>query len=262
MKACVSIPILMVLLIASGVFAADLKDPRLTPIAQAELTNSVLTTPLNSPLHYKLISRAYSSGLAKTTLDLYLALAKKKPDNGQANLLEGLAIEAYWWYATARTINKMPFGSPQEQELMVSMGTSLGKAVILSPKLAEANREYGYYLWQFAGREAEGLSYLRKASTLAPKDAEVHAVLGEMYASPNPGTYSPGNAEAELRKSIRLDPCYAFPYFTLARLYVDQQRYQDAELMLKAYTRLLPSKETQTANIDYLHQRIIAGLGK
>lgn len=248
--------------LASAGHAAQVKDPSQEPISQAELKKLITTTPLTSSVQFKLIPRASASGLQKFAFDQYCAIAKEKTNNGNVLLLQGLSAEKYWFYARQKQVNELPDGSPQDIAFLKRTGAYLAKASALLPNSAVANEAYGRYLWQFGADNANGMRLLKKAVTLAPKNASAHAYLADMYSNPEPKLYSPVKAEAEFLEAVQLDPAYAFPRFGLARLYIDQKRFQDAQKQLKAYTALLPPNSSQLSTVSFLQQEINAGLSK
>lgn len=249
-------------LLASAGYADQVKDSSQEIISQAELKKLITTTPLNSSVQFKLIPRASASGLARVAFKQYSLIAQKQPQNGNALLLEGLAAEKYWFYARQKNVNELPDGSPQEIDFLKKTGVYLAKAVSLLPDSAVANEAYGRYLWQFSYDNAGGMKLLKRAVMLAPKSASAHAYLADMYSNPEPKLFDPVKAEAEFREATRLDPTYAFARFGLARLYIDQRRFREAQIQLKAYAALLPPSSTQFGNVLFLQQEIDAGLSK
>jgi tetratricopeptide (TPR) repeat protein len=252
--------ILTMVFLANIATANQLKDLSQAPISQAELKQLITATPLTSPVQFKLIPRAASSGLEKFAFEQYSLIAQKQPNNGNALLLQGLAAEKYWYHARKKSVNELPDGSPQEIAFLKKVGAYLARAVVLLPNSAVANEACGNYLWQFGNDNVGGMKLLKKAVALAPKNASAHAYLADMYSNPAPDLFSPAKAEAEFREAARLDPNYAFPRFGLARLYVDQKRYREAQMQLKAYAALLPSGSAQFANVQFIQQVIDAGL--
>ena len=247
--------------LASAGHAAQVKDPSQEPISQAELKRLITTTPLTSPIQFKLIPRAAASGLEKAAFEQYSLIAQKQPNNGDALLLQGLTAEKYWFYARQKNGNGLP-DRMQEAHLLESVGTYLAKASSLLPNSAVADEAYGRYLWQFKHDNAGGLKLLEKAIAIAPKSASAHAYLADMYSNPSPELFSPAKAQAELLEAARLDPTYAFPRFGLARLYVDQKHFQEAETQLKAYAALIPPSSAEFSNVKFLQQVIDDGLSK
>ena len=245
-------------LVSAG-HAAQIKDSSQEPISQAELKRLITTTPLTSPIQFKLIPRASASGLEKVAFEQYSLIAQEQPNNGNALLLQGLAAEKYWFYVRQKKVNGLPDGL-QEAHLLESAGTYLAKAASLLPNSAVADEAYGRYLWQFKHDNAGGMKLLKKAIALAPKSASAHAYLADMYSNPSPELFSPAKAEAEFFKAARLDPAYAFPRFGLARLYVDQKNFREAETQLKAYAALIPPNSAQLSNVKFLQQVIADGL--
>lgn len=248
--------------LASAGHATQIKDLSQAPISQAELKRLIATTPLTSPIQFRLIPRASASNLEKVAFEQYSLIAQKQPNNGNALLLQGLAAEKYWFYARQKKVNDLPDGSPQEIAFLKSVGTYLAKAASLLPNSAVANEAYGRYLWQFNSDHVGGMKLLKKAVVLAPKSASAHAYLADMYSNPSPELFSPAKAQAEFLEAARLDPTYAFPRFGLARLYVDQKRFREAQTQLKAYADLLPPGSAQLGNVKFLQQVIDAGLSK
>lgn len=253
---------LAVVFLTSAGYADQVKDPSQELISQTELKRLITTTPLTSPVQFKLIPRASASGLGKVAFEQYSLMAKEQPNNGNALLLQGLAAEKYWFYARQKKVNELPDGSRQEIDFLRKTGGYLAKAVSLLPNSPVANEAYGRYLWQFGNDASSGMKLLRKAVILAPKSASAHVYLADMYSNPGLNLFAPVKAEAEFRKAAQLDPTYAFARFGLARLYVDQRRFQEARIQLKAYAALLPPSSPQFGNVSLLQQEIDVGLSK
>jgi tetratricopeptide (TPR) repeat protein len=73
------------------------------------------------------------------------------------------------------------------------------------------------------GRGAEALRYLQSAEKIFPEDSNLHLTLGQLFQGYNQW----GLAEQEYWTAVQLRPT-DMGWFLLARLYIDNRRYDDA----------------------------------
>lgn len=243
--------------------AAKRKDPRLLPISKPQLQRLIQKTPLRSPEHLRLISRSGNSGLAQAAYLQYNALWKKS-NNAETNFLRGLAAQRYMNFLND------PFKKPanlqaflkQSNELHAITRSSLAQAVKLQPKSPTANVAYGFFLWQYDSRMADGLALVQNGVSLNPKSAGARATLGSIYANSSGNAYNPKKAEQELQKAIALDPSYAFPHWGLMALAVEMKEYQKAQREMSAFLKLAPDGTAQKPSVKLMQGVINKGLGK
>ena len=85
----------------------------------------------------------------------------------------------------------------------------------------------------------QAISQFKKAVSLDPHSAEAHMLLG--YAYRVQGRYELlGEAKAELRQALALDPTLVWARFYLATIYVDFGRLQDASTQLDSIVKSHP----------------------
>lgn len=120
--------------------ADERKDPRLSLISLSQLQQMIKNTPIQSPQHFRFISRASNVGLTKPAYEAYAAL-QKKSDNADTNLLKGLAAQRYMtsWDASLKQSPELQSRLKQSYELRRIVRSSLSKAVQLRPDSATAN---------------------------------------------------------------------------------------------------------------------------
>ena len=218
---------------------ADVKDRRTAAIAAPELRRLILQTPINSPLHQELMSRASHSHLLDVAYAQYTELWRRKPSDAYANLLRGVSAE-YLELGKANPDTRKFYPQATDDDLLSVATSSFGRAVELDPKSATVNLESGYFLWQFGNKLPRGLAQLRKASQLAPNDVRVHAIWGLVYENPYGSVYNMKKAVDELSLAIRLDPTYAYPHNLLANIYTRLKQPAKAEQENSKYQSLLP----------------------
>lgn len=258
---------LRIILITASIFivlclpAISAVDTKLLPISKEDLIKRIQRTPIQSPEHSELISRAYVSHLAGEAYAQYTALWRKQPNNAFTNLRRGVAAAEYWQYATNPSVNELPLSSPQADSVEQSASSCLAKAVELAPKSALTSAQYGHFLF-YKGYMDKGVTLMKTATALDDKMPVVHELLGEVYSSPNPPYYSPKKAEDELRTAIRLAPSDSYPHWILARLYVMTNRYQQAQREMQAYLNMAPTTVAQESWVKRIQTRIAAGLSK
>ena len=100
--------------------------------------------------------------------------------------------------------------------------------------------EYGYWLWQFGDKTAQGLSLLKEAVKLGPTNPRTHSMLGFVYAYEAGNPYFAKQAIVELTQATQLDPTYAFPHAMLADVYGQQHKVGQAEQERQIYKSLMP----------------------
>lgn len=118
---------------------------------------------------------------------------------------------------------------------------TLEKAIRLNPNYAFAHIYCGNLL-QYTGENTDrGLQEIRKAKDLDPLSVSINWVLGRNY-------YYAGkldSAEVQLKKAISINSKYILAKETLARVYLDKKKYDDAFEII----RQLPEKGI--AKTDY-----------
>ncbi len=218
--------------------AHKLTDERCMPISKLILVSSIRHTPLSSPAQDALVSRATSSGLYRTAYEEYANLLKNNPSSSRANYLLGTL--AYDYYMIESMRNGLSAGDLLIIKLSHTMQKCLKKSVELDSKSARAKSMWGFYLWQFGHRFAEGMALLREAVKIAPEDPFVHMKLGDIYSNASGKDYDVSKAEQELDRAIDLDPQYIPPHFILQYLYLGLMRHEEAKREEKAWRELLP----------------------
>lgn len=236
------------------------EDPRTKAIATPQLQQFVERTPLNSPQHATLISRAYASKIIGTAYNLYTNKWKKQPNDAYANLWRGSAASNYDWYASYPS-TKIRLTPEQRSRLFQTALSCLSKAVELKPDLARANAAYGSFIWANRGQEKEGLRLIEKATVLEPKTASHWAALGHVRSNRFRSTYDAAQAEKALRTAAQLDPLYAHPHYIMIRLFLEQKRYKEANDALQTYVSLVPANSA-ASTIEFFKPQIDKGLQK
>jgi eukaryotic-like serine/threonine-protein kinase len=119
-------------------------------------------------------------------------------------------------------------------------------ALRLDPELVEAMTSIGkvlcWYEWDFAGAE----KHLRRAVTLNPNYTEAHWTFGSVL----PAVGALGEAIAEMRKAITLDPLHPHHSRWLGRFLLYAKDYDAA---------ITQSNKTIELHIDYCHAYLDAG---
>lgn len=198
--------------------AAIVKDKRLTAISSAELLKSIASTPLSSPVHQELLMRASHSHVMDVAYKQYTLLWQKHPNDANANLFRGIAAEYLGSDSMYPELHKYYAKVPQAP-LFPTAADCLEKAVKLAPNSPTANREDGFFLWQYGNNLPKGLFLLKKALQLAPNDSRVHTLWGDVYANPGGMEYDLQEAARQLELSTQIDPTYAFTHYLLASVY-------------------------------------------
>jgi hypothetical protein len=243
-------------------------DPRLTLISAADLRTSISQTPLSSPKQLRLISRARSSHLAEAAYAQYKMLCSQHPKDADANLLAGIAADNDWEEQRDATASLPP--TPAQLAVLAEARLFLSKAVELSPTSAQANMEYGYYLWQsnysFGGSGVnQGYLLVQKAVNLSPKAPTFHAALGNVCANPYVtigNHYNAKRAYSEYRTAIALDPLYAYPHLQIVFLDMLLNKYADARVQMTAYLNLSPPDVAHEKIVKILQNAIQKEIGK
>jgi tetratricopeptide (TPR) repeat protein len=241
--------------------ATPAKDPRLEKITKQELQRIAQKMPLGSSGHTKLLSRASRWNLADVAYQQYTLIWKKHPESASANLLRGLSARNYM-DSLSGSLRQKNTASALEQVASLHQVTRscLSKAVRLDPNSFTANLAQGFFLWQYDNQMPEGLSLMQKAVKIAPNDPRGHATLGEVYSNRSGNAYNPQKSEEEFKTAIRLDRSYAYPLSGLVFLYVNAERYKDAQWAMKAYLKLSPP--SAKAGMQIYQTAIDAGLAK
>jgi tetratricopeptide (TPR) repeat protein len=231
---------------ASCLQAAQKKDPRYLPISAKELQQRVQKTPIDSPQHALLTARANIANLQKVAYDQYTAIWKRKPNDGHANLRRGIAAQNYWQHILHSTkISGTERFPALFYDLQRTARQCLHKASTLLPDSSSAQIAYGFFLWQWDNQMEKGLTLLKKAVSLSPKDARARANLGSVYAKRSGNAYDPQKAEEELKLASRLDPTYAYPHWLLVSLYINTHQYKNAQQAMQTYLNLTPPAARQ-----------------
>ena len=210
--------------------ASRAKNESPMPITVAELNEAMGKLPVTSEMNISLIARANGSGLSEAAYDLYKAAWSKDPNNGFRALWCGMAAEHYEQFVfRVRTPGQgVNVDHEKGNKAFSDAQHQLAQAAKLLPNSPTANAQYGHLLWQALNDEPRGIALVRKASALAPRDARVHAMLGDMYSSPNSKVFDETRAIAELKKASEIDPLYAYPHWRLMGLYGDMKRKKEA----------------------------------
>ena len=101
------------------------------------------------------------------------------------------------------------------------------------------------------GRISLGLSSLRQAVEIEPRNALYHNAVGAVML--NIGRFA--DAQGEFQKAVELDPTYADAYHNLGSAYAEQAKWEDA---ITAYRRALAQtiytrSETTYNNLGYAY---------
>lgn len=230
--------LLVLVLTGTGICRADVKDPRFAPISSQELQLAIHQTPLTSPLHIRLLSRAQNSGLASLAYKQYSILWQSHPDSPNANLWRGIAALTSW---SMQKYLAPKNGDLSEDPFKVAR-TSLAKAYQMMPSSATANTEYGFFLWQYDYQESKGLDLLKRAKQIAYTDPRVHATLALVYCNPDKRNHSRNLflARDELQVALKLDNSYAFAHQLLSSVYSQMGQKQLSQVEEKKYLSLIP----------------------
>jgi len=101
-------------------------------------------------------------------------------------------------------------------------GQAFQRSLQLNPNLAEAHRNYSWYL--FLTGNPEALAEMRRGQELDPLTPQWTADLGYQYWSL--GQYE--KAIEEAKKSVELDPGFSFGLWVLGEIYADKGMYKEA----------------------------------
>ena len=183
--------------------------------------------------------RASRSKLMDTAYEQYTILWQRHPNDPYANLLRGMAAEYLGIDILDPHLHKF-YSRVPVAPLFPIAADCLAKAAEMAPNSATMNREYGFFLWQFGGKMAEGLKLLKKALQLAPNEPRIHTMWGNVYANPYGTDYNLQRATHELELSIRMDPTYGFTHSLLANVYRRLGQAEKAEREERTYENLLP----------------------
>ena len=219
-------------------------DPGLQPVTKAEIKRIAETVPLKSSQQTLALSRAYRSGvlISRFAYEEYKSLLNKKKDDPQATLLAATAT-LFYYNKLDDTRPKGPFVS--YQTLLDEAGTLFRRAMFLDPNSPRTLKYYGNYMFRNDHNQGKqiGLLSLQRSANIDPKDAGVHAILGDIYANPYNGGYEPERAEQELLKAVALDPTWASPHNRLIGLYLWEKKPAKVRQQVAAYRKLLPNPE-------------------
>ena len=122
------------------------------------------------------------------------------------------------------------------------------KAIGLDPSYATAHHFYSHCL-QFAGREADAFHEIKTAIELEPLSALNNAELAWAY-------YLARQYEASIeqaRKTIDLEPGFAYAYFVMGMVYNARGQSKDALLTLEKASALAPDWLELQGEIAYTH---------
>ena len=219
--------------------AAIVKDKRLTAISSTELLKSIASTPLDSPIHQDLLMRASHSHVMDIAYKQYTLLWQKRPNDANANLFRGIAAEYLGSDSMYPELHKYYAKVPQAP-LFPTAAACLEKAVKLAPDSPIANREDGFFLWQYGNNLPKGLMLLKKALQLAPNEPRIHTLWGDVYANPNGTKYDLQEAARQLELSVQIDPTYAFTRYLLASVYNRLGQLEQAKNEEQIYKGLQP----------------------
>lgn len=249
--------LMIMLVIASSICGSALaqKDGTLQSIDAVGLVRAIQASTLKSPQQEVLLDRAAASGLSQIAYEQYTRFWQKSPYDAYANLRRGEAAEDYWEYATRPSNHQISLVSPLAQELFQSARDCLTEAQKKAPADASANLAYGRFLFWYGSQMPKGLNYIKKAIAISPKSYAAHEILGDAYAEHSGDVYNLPLAEKELKIASMLRPTAAYPHWRLIRVYLDEDRLQDAKRELQAYVNLTPPSETQTDVINFYRRQ-------
>ena len=218
---------------------AQQKDYRVLPITRHEVAALISQTPLIFDKHSILINRAYNSKVSKAAYEAYTELWIKREYDPKLNLLRGLAAVEYWKAATGLTNEGKNWAVAPS--VFKAAESCLKRAYSLEPSSFTAQREYGFFLWQYGNQLSHGLELMKSAIELAPTDAVSHATLGDVYLNLTAAaTFNLKEAEKELRLAIKFDPNYIFPRSGLVDLLTRTRRFAEAKTELDICLKLGP----------------------
>jgi hypothetical protein len=243
--------ILVTFLMGLTNFASSQQDAMMRPIDEKSLIQTIQKLPLSSPQQSEMMNRAAASGLSRVAYDQYTLLWQRSPQDAYANLRRGEAAEDYWQYATQPDIHEFSLTSPQAQKIFQVARDCLVAALEKAPNDASTNFAYGHFLFWHGSQMSKGLSYMKIAVAISPKSYAAHATLGDAYAEHSGEAYNLPRAENELKRAAMLNPTASFPHWRLIRVYIDENRRQNAKRELQVYVSLTPPSATQTKVIDY-----------
>jgi tetratricopeptide (TPR) repeat protein len=246
-----------------------IKDIRCIKINKEELINRIYNIPISSKEHTYLQARASHSDLMKVSLEEYQKIQKKNQENAYANVYAATAAILYSEDLRVKLMQnpkKLPGGGYQghsytkkevEEEYRLSKlkRACLEKALALNPKLAQANYEYGYFLYYGQSETKNGIKFIEQGVSLDLNDPRGHRLLGLIMYFKGLPDYNPKRAENELKIAIRLDSTYAAPHFLLANLYFDSKRVSEAKREMEEYLLRMPDDTEKTPEI----MRILQG---
>jgi len=109
------------------------------------------------------------------------------------------------------------------------------QAIEANPNSVRARLTYAQILYS-AGREQEAMEQARAAASLDPMSAEVQAQMADFALAADHDR----DAETHLRKAIQLDSTAAMPHLTLASIYKEQGRMDEAITELETAASLAP----------------------
>lgn len=195
------------------------------PIQASELVHEMQTLPLNSPMQGILISRAYRSKQPDLAYQYYSDILARKPDDGYANLLKGMAAEYCWFYHFMD--NKEV--SQQTNNYFDTAKMCLYKAVTILPQSALTNAQYGVFDSEYLGDTKDGLKYGLRAVEIDPHSWITHDYLGWIYTNMTRKEYDPHRAEQEYLRALSINNNIAVVHFDLVALYCQLKRYGEAD---------------------------------
>jgi tetratricopeptide (TPR) repeat protein len=246
-----------------GINSTNTKDRSYVKISNEELLSKIHSTSISSREHRYLQARALYSGLAKKSMHEYQKIQNKSQDNAFANMYCAVASIIYSEDLRMKSMQnpkKLPNGLYQghaytqrqlgeEYRLVKLENTCLEKALAINPELAQANYEYGYFLYYSQSERKRGIEFIEKGISFDPNDPKGHRLLGLIMYFKGLPDYNPKRAERELKTAIGLDSTYAIPHFLLANLYFDLKRSVDAKHEIKEYLARMPDDTEKTPEI-------------
>lgn len=150
--------------------------------------------------------------------------------------------------------------TPANQTLIARFGESCRTAHLPLPAreggglLASTGERFNFLMntssiYFVLERDSEAWTNLGEAEKLFPHVASLHLLKAQLLAAEN----HPKEAEAEYREALRLNPCDEC-WYTLARLYVTEHRYREAQYALKQSARmsLVPYERMRSLGQLYL----------
>src|ERR1700733_9843211 len=118
------------------------------------------------------------------------------------------------------------------------------RAIELSPGYATGRHWYSWHL-ALLGRNSEAIAEMTKAENLDPLSLIINADLAELLLI----AHFPDEATEQSRKTIEMDPNFAFAHNQLAQAYLEKQMFAEAIAELEKAIQISGGSPTFTANL-------------